>query len=129
MGTLFDFLSPIFHTARGCTDGMQPFCNSLLNMSHLALMAMSNTSLSVHVFRKVTNVVTHRNLPQHLFSSSVGITRPMPHTHTNLVFLPGQVVLHHYHLHTLPNSWHNLCFPCQLLISSVEYCLFNLSIS
>ena len=27
------------------------------------------------------NDVTHRSLPQHLFSSSVGITRHMPHTH------------------------------------------------
>ncbi len=43
-------------------------------------MAISNTSLSMHVFSKVTNDVTQRILPQHLFSSSLGITQQTPHT-------------------------------------------------
>jgi hypothetical protein len=50
-------------------------------MSHLALIAITKISLSVHVFWNVTNDVTQRILPQHLFSSSVGMTRQTPHTH------------------------------------------------
>ena len=50
-------------------------------MSHLALMARTRTSLSVHVLWKVANDVMQRILPQHLFSSSVAIGRQTPQVH------------------------------------------------
>lgn len=50
-------------------------------MSHLPLIAIIRTSLSVQVFLNVTNDVVHLTFPQHLFSSSSGICRQTPHLH------------------------------------------------
>ena len=49
--------------------------------SHLPLIAIINTSRSRQVFWNVTYDAVHLILPQHLFSSSVGMGRHIPHLH------------------------------------------------
>jgi hypothetical protein len=77
------------------------------------------------VFWNVTNDVTQRILPQHLFSSSVGMTRQTPHTH-QVGFPSGTRSNGQHHLcHILPNSWHNPDSLFYLTTNLKEYCLLE----